>query len=49
MADDLATIPQVPSPLELAERDREAAQAVATGLRDAKAQNTRRAYDPAWR
>ena len=35
--------------LELAERHRDAAQAVAAGLRDAKADNTRRAYVSAWR
>ena len=35
--------------LELSERDQDAAQAVAAGLRDAKAANTRRAYASAWK
>ena len=34
--------------LELSASDREAAEAVAEGLRDAKATNTRRAYGSAW-
>ena len=37
-----------PSAQELAEPDREAAQAVASGLRDAKAENTHRAYGRSW-
>ena len=49
MTTDLAIIQQISVPLELAERDREAAQAVASGLRDAKAENTRRSYASAWR
>ena len=49
MTTDLAIIQQISVPLELAERDREAAQAVASGLRDAKADNTRRSYASAWR
>ena len=48
MPSDLVTIRQIHNPLELTERDREAAQAVASGLRDAKADNTRRAYASAW-
>ena len=48
MTSDLVTIRQIHKPLELTERDREAAQAVASGLRDAKADNTRRAYASAW-
>ena len=48
MTSDLVTIRQIHNPLELTERDREAAQAVASGLRDAKAANTHRAYDTAW-
>ena len=34
--------------LELSEQDQDAAQAVAAGLRDAKAANTRRVYQTAW-
>ena len=49
MTTDLAIIPQVPGPMELSGSDREAAQAVASGLRDAKADNTRRSYASAWR
>ena len=49
MTTDLATTQQLPGHLELTERDREAVQAVAAGLRDAKAANTRRAYSSAWR
>ena len=45
----LATVQQLHNPLELSERDREAAEAVASGLRDAKAANTRRSYASAWR
>ena len=48
MTSDLVTIRQIHNPLELTERDHEAAQAVASGLRDAKADNTRRAYASAW-
>ena len=47
MTTELVTAPQMPGSLELVERDREAARAVASGLRDAKAQNTHQAY--AWR
>ena len=49
MTTDLATVQQLHNPLELSERDREAAEAVASGLRDAKAANTRRSYASAWR
>ena len=49
MTTDLPMVPHLPGPLELAERDREAAEAVASGLRDAKAASTRRAYASAWR
>ena len=48
MTSDLATVQQLHNPLELSERDREAAEAVASGLRDAKAANTRRSYASAW-
>ena len=44
----LATIGQLRENLLLSARDEEAAQAVAAGLRDAKAANTRRVYAPAW-
>ena len=44
MTTDLALVP-----LELSGRDREAAQAVADGIRDAKADNTRRSDASAWR
>ena len=48
----LATIGQLRGQLReslvLSARDREAAQAVAAGLRDAKAANTRRVYASAW-
>ena len=40
---DLAAVPQLHNALDLPERDRGAAEAVAAGLRDAKAGNTRRA------
>ena len=49
MTTDLASVQQFQNAPELQERDREAAQAVAAGLRDAKAENTRRAYGSAWR
>ena len=49
MTTDLAAVQQLQSTPELASHDREAAQAVAAGLRDAKAPNTRRAYASAWR
>ena len=46
----LAPVRQLPGmTIDLAERDREAAQAVASGLRDAKAGTTRRVYASAWR
>ena len=48
MTNDLATIPELCDSLQLPERDREAAQAVASGLRDAKAGTTRRVYASAW-
>ena len=48
MISDLVTIRQIHNPLELTERDREAAQAVASGLRNAKAATTRRVYGSAW-
>ena len=44
----LATIGQLRESLVLSAPDREAAQAVAAGLRDAKAANTRRVYASAW-
>ena len=48
MTIDQATVSQLHNSLELSQHDREAAQAVASGLRDAKADNTRRAYASAW-
>ena len=49
MNSDLAPVQQLPAmTIDLAERDREAAQAVASGLRDAKAGTTRRVYASAW-
>ena len=47
MTTDLATVHRLSGALDLSERDREAA-AVASGLRDAKSENTRRAYTSAW-
>ena len=49
MTADLATVPQLHDFLELSGPDCEAAQAVASGLRDIKAENTRRSYASAWR
>ena len=48
MTTDLAIVSQLSGLLELADRDQDAARAVASGLRDAKADNTRRAYASAW-
>ena len=48
MTTDLAVVQQLRNTLDLPERDRSAAKAVAAGLRDAKARNTRRAYSSAW-
>ena len=45
----LATVPELRESFELSGSDREAAEAVASGLRGAEADNTRRAYDSAWR
>ena len=44
----LATTVHLPEDLELSSRDHDAAEAVSDGLRDAKAENTRRAYASAW-
>ena len=44
----LATVPEFRESFELSGRDREAAQAVADGVRDAKAENTRRSCATAW-
>ena len=44
----LATTVHLQEDLELSASDREAAEAVAEGLRDAKAANTRRVYGSAW-
>ena len=44
----LATTGAIEQDLELSNSDQGAAQAVAAGLRDAKAANTRRAYASAW-
>ena len=41
MATELAAIPQPPGTAEISDQDHQAAQAVATGLRDAKADNIR--------
>ena len=49
MTTDLATVPKLRESLDLSGRDREAAEAVASGIRDAKAENTRRSYASAWR
>ena len=43
MTTDLATVPQLRNAPDLSERDRDATRAVASGLRDAKADNIRRA------
>ena len=48
MTTGLAVVQQLHNTLDLPERDRGAAEAVAAGLRDAKAENTRRAYASAW-
>ena len=48
MTTDLATIQQLLNAPELTEPDYEAAQSVASGLRDAKAENTHRAYGRSW-
>ncbi len=44
----VATTAHLQEGLELSACDEEAAQAVAAGLRDAKAANTHRAYEAAW-
>ena len=44
----LATTAQLQEDLEISTGDHDAAQAVAAGLRDAKAANTRRAYGRGW-
>ena len=49
MTTNLATIPQLRGALELYDQDREAAQTVASGLRDSEAGNTRRPYASDWR
>ena len=49
MNSHLDAVQQLPGRTSLTERDREAARAVASGLRDAKAANTRRSYASAWR
>ena len=49
MTTDLATSHRPHDSLKLAERDRDAAEADATGLQDAKAGNTRRSCASAWR
>ena len=49
MTTDLAVVQQLHNTLDLPERDRGAAEAVAAGFRDAKAGNTRRASASAWR
>ena len=47
MISSLATVRQLRDKPELIERDREAAGAAASGFREAKAENTRRAYGSA--
>ena len=49
MTTDLATVNHLHSVLHLPELDCEAAEAVASGLRDAKSENTRRSYASVWR
>ena len=49
MTPDLAAGQRLPGALELAEHDRKAAEAVASGLWDAEADNTHRSYASAWR
>ena len=49
MTTDLAAVPQLPGTPDLPGHDREAAEAVASSLQDAKADNTRRSYPSAWR
>ena len=44
----LATTVHLKDGIEISTSDQDAAQAVAAGLRDAKAANTRRAYASAW-
>ena len=44
----MGIIQQLPGRPDLAERDQDAARAVASGLRDAKAATTRRVYGSAW-
>ena len=44
----MTTAPELHESLELSGHDREAAEAVASGIRDAKAENTRRSYASAW-
>ena len=48
MITDLATIQQLHNTPDLSEFDRDAAEAVSSGIWDAKADNTRRAYASAW-
>ena len=48
MTTDLAIVQQFCNALNLPERDRGVADDVVTGFRDAKAENTRRAYTSAW-
>ena len=49
MTSDLAAVQQFSGLPDLAEYDRQAAQAVPAGLRDAQAGTTRRVYGSAWR
>ena len=49
MNSHLDAVQQLPGRTSLTERDREAVRAVASGLRDAKAANTRRSSASAWR
>ena len=44
----LATVPEFRESFELSGRDRKAAQVVADGVRDAKAENTRQSCATAW-
>ena len=49
MTTDLASVQQIPSPLELSGRDHEAAQAVADGIRDARSRTPAGPNASAWR
>ena len=48
MTTDLVTVPELRESMELSGRGREAAEADADGIRDAKAENTLRTYASTW-